>query len=100
MMEAQMIKAACHCGAVRITVEPAPSWVLDCNCSICRRHGALWAYSWDRLGKRDLSVNLIQGADALESYIWGDRELGVWRCRTCGCVTHHTLLSAPSKIRG
>jgi hypothetical protein len=32
----------CHCGAVRISVEPAPTEITDC--SICRRYGALWAY--------------------------------------------------------
>ena len=39
-----MIKAACHCGAVRFELEAPPAWVLDCNCTLCRRYGALWAY--------------------------------------------------------
>jgi hypothetical protein len=94
-----MIRAACHCGAVRITLDPPPDWVLDCNCSICRRYGALWAYAWDRIAKRSLSVVLVQGEDALESYIWGDRELAFWRCKTCGGLTHHTALAAPAAIR-
>ncbi len=94
-----MVRAACHCGAVRITMEPAPSWVLDCNCSICRRYGALWAYTGDILARRDLDATLIQGSDALEPYIWGDGELGFWRCKACGCMTHHTALNAQSKIR-
>jgi len=95
-----MIRAACHCGAVRITLEPAPSWVLDCNCSICRRYGALWAYTWDRVAKRNLSATIVQGSDALEAYIWGNRWIGFWRCKTCGCVTHHTALSEPENVRG
>jgi hypothetical protein len=94
-----MVRAACHCGAVRITMEPAPTWVLDCNCSICRRYGALWAYTWDKLAERALSATLLQGSDALEAYVWGDRELGFWRCKECGCLTHGTLLSEPSTIR-
>ncbi len=95
-----MIRAACHCGAVRIVLERAPEWVLDCNCSICRRLGGLWAYAWDRLAERDLKIEFVQGADAVEAYVWGDRELGFWRCRTCGCHTHHTLIGEPDKIRG
>jgi len=95
-----MVRAACHCGSVRIVMEPAPTWVLDCNCSICRRYGALWAYSWDRIGEREVSATLVQGAEATEAYIWGDRELGFHRCRTCGCVTHHTALDQPARIRG
>ena len=39
-----MIEASCHCGAVQFAVETAPGDVNDCNCSICRRYGALWAY--------------------------------------------------------
>lgn len=94
-----MVRAACHCGAVRITVDPAPTWVLDCNCSICRRYGALWAYAVDPAGKRNLTTTLVQGADALEAYIWGARWIGFWRCKTCGCMTHHTALDQPEKIR-
>lgn len=36
--------ATCHCGSVRIRVRRAPRTVTRCNCSICRRYGALWAY--------------------------------------------------------
>ena len=35
----------------------------------------------------------------LEAYIWSNRQIGFWRCKTCGCVTHHTALSKPAKIR-
>ncbi|MDO8914181.1 MAG: hypothetical protein Q8N10_13520 [Phenylobacterium sp.] len=94
-----MVRAACHCGAVRITLEPAPAWVLDCNCSICRRYGVLWAYRSDPIGKTELSVELVQGEDAVEAYIWGNRWIGFWRCKACGCVTHHTALDQPSTIR-
>lgn len=95
-----MIRAACHCGVVRITLDHAPSWVLDCNCSICRRYGALWAYDWDFLAKGTLGASLVRGSDALEAYIWGDREIGFWRCTECGCLTHHTALNDPAKLRG
>ncbi|MDP3870514.1 GFA family protein [Phenylobacterium sp.] len=84
---------------MRITLEPAPAWVLDCNCSICRRYGVLWAYRSDPIGKTELSVELVQGEDAVEAYIWGDRWIGFWRCKACGCVTHHTALDQPSTIR-
>lgn len=94
-----MVRAACHCGVVRITMEPAPNWVLDCNCSICRRYGTLWAYTWDRIAKRDFNATLLQGASELEAYIWGNRWIGFWRCKACGCVTHHTALQEPEKIR-
>ncbi len=64
-----MIRVACHCGAVRLSVEPAPRWVLDCNCSICRRYGALWAYTQDSGGKPVVHASVVQGAGGLEAYI-------------------------------
>lgn len=32
--------------------------------------------------------------------MWGDKTLGFWRCRRCGCVTHHTAIAQPRNIRG
>ena len=43
------LTASCHCGAVRIEVQRAPRTLTGCNCSVCRRHGALWAH--DELGE-------------------------------------------------
>ena len=79
-----MIKAACHCGAVRFELEAFPEWVLDCNCTLCRRYGALWAYP--HAGQ----VKVLKGPDpdVTETYVWGDRWLAFHRCRACGCVTH------------
>ena len=39
-----MIAGTCHCGKVRIVVPAAPDSVASCNCSLCRRTGALVAY--------------------------------------------------------
>lgn len=93
-----MVRAACHCGAVRITIEPAPKWVLDCNCSICRRTGALWAYTRNLDGKPTLQATILQGADQREAYVWGDRWSAVWRCKNCGCVMCGTALGEPENI--
>jgi hypothetical protein len=96
-----MIRAACHCGAVHITLNPDPTWGGDCNCSICRRYGTLWAYSRDfQNPARRIETTLVQGLEDLEAYVWGRRELAFWRCRHCGCVTHHTLVDQPTNIRG
>ncbi len=74
-----MIESSCHCGAVRIAVETAPNEVTDCNCSICRRYGTLWAY---------YSPKVVRVNGATDIYMWGDRDLEFHRCKTCGCVTH------------
>jgi hypothetical protein len=90
-----MIRAACHCTAVRLEIVEAPSWVNDCNCTLCRRYGALWAYY--QPGK----VTVVCGADATDIYLWGDKELEFHRCKECGCVTHMTARDTdPPRIYG
>lgn len=77
-----MLEATCHCGAVSITVPRRPRQLTSCNCSICLRYGALWAY----YKAKDVSVRSARGATT--SYCWGDKSLRFVRCNTCGCVTH------------
>ncbi len=90
-----MIRAACHCTAVRIELARAPEWVADCNCTLCRRYGALWMYP------TPADVQFVQGADATVTYVWGDRMLAFHRCRECGCITHMAALEAdPPRIYG
>jgi hypothetical protein len=80
-----MIRAACHCTAVRFEIAAQPEWVLDCNCTICRRYGALWTYFH---GADQAKLLVKPGPDSTEAYVWGDRGLEFRRCRTCGCVSH------------
>lgn len=75
-----MIDATCHCGAVRVTVPGPPLEVADCNCSICRRYGVLWAYY------PQAAVRVIAEAGATDGYAWGERVLRFVRCATCGCL--------------
>jgi len=39
-----MHTGSCHCGAVQLEIPSAPDHLTNCNCSICWRYGALWAY--------------------------------------------------------
>jgi hypothetical protein len=78
------LTAVCHCGAVRIHVRRAPRTLIRCNCSICRRYGALWAYY------RPSSVRIEAPAKGLMRYAWNRKIRDYHRCRQCGCVTHYT----------
>jgi hypothetical protein len=75
--------ATCHCGAITIEVKRAPRTVTDCNCSICRRYGTLWAY----YNESTVRVRCAKGA--LASYAWGGKTLLFNHCKRCACVTHH-----------
>lgn len=77
-----MIEATCHCGAVRIEIDEAPREVTDCNCSICRRMGTLWAYY------RLAQVRISPPDGATDIYMWDDKSIQFHRCKICGNVTH------------
>jgi hypothetical protein len=81
-----MIKAACHCGAVRFEIAEAPAWVLDCNCTLCRRYGALWSYY-----RGDDQAKLITkpARGSTFAYLWNDKEIAFHHCKVCGCATHN-----------
>jgi hypothetical protein len=89
-----MLTGQCHCGAVTVTLPTAPVKATMCNCSSCRRLGALWAY-YDQD-----QVRIDGHPQHTDAYIWGDRTLRTVRCRTCGCVTHWEPLKPGEKRIG
>jgi len=77
-----MLTGTCHCGAIRINVSEPPQSLIDCNCSICRRYGALWALC-------DTGTVQVTGhPEHTAEYIWGSKTIRTLRCSSCGCVTH------------
>lgn len=88
------IDASCHCGAIRLTLQAPPENLTDCNCSICRRYGVLWAYYSPR------DVRIVAATGATDIYMWGDRSLQFHRCKTCGCVTHWAAVDPESNRMG
>jgi hypothetical protein len=80
--ETGVVTASCHCGSIRIDIDSPPTEVTDCNCSICRRYGALWAYYSLR------QVRFTPADPRTDVYMWDDRSLQFHRCKICGCVTH------------
>lgn len=77
-----MIRGSCHCGAVSFELAADPKWLTECNCSICRRLGTLWAHATID----DIKITCREGATL--AYVWGDQMLAFHTCKTCGCTTH------------
>jgi hypothetical protein len=75
-----MLVATCHCGSVRVEVPRRPRRLTNCNCSICRRYGALWAYY------KASEVRVTAASGATSKYSWGDKSLRFVRCSRCGCI--------------
>ncbi|MEM7446508.1 MAG: GFA family protein [Pseudomonadota bacterium] len=78
-----MLKGSCHCGAVSWQFDGDPESATACNCTICRRYGALWIYGWDGI---DVAV---QGPS--KSYVRG-QHIGFHFCPTCGCLAYYSGL--------
>jgi hypothetical protein len=92
------VKAACHCGAVRYETAAPPSWVLDCNCTLCRRYGVLWAYPHNR---DPVTLTRLPEPDATDTYVWGDKSIAFHRCKVCGCMTHMAAIDIdPPQVFG
>ena len=89
-----MIKASCHCGAVQLELDTPPSEVTECNCSICRRYGVLWAYYSPH------QVRVLPRVSPTEIYQWDDKSIAFHRCQSCGCVSHWTAVNSENKRMG
>ena len=79
-----MIESSCVCGAVRLSISRAPDEVTDCNCTLCRRYGALWAY----YSPKDVTVP----SGLTDTFSRGPKLSDFHRCKICGCVTHWSAL--------
>ena len=78
-----MLEVSCHCGAIAIRLPRRPRVLTACNCSMCARIQPLFAYCVAR------TLAIVARDGAFESYVWGSGKLSWYRCRTCGCFTHH-----------
>ena len=68
----------CHCGRVRYEAMGDLAQVIDCNCSICMKRGALWAFV------KAPEFKLLKGKDALTDYQFGRKKLHHLFCESCG----------------
>ncbi len=77
-----MITGNCHCGAISFELNEQPEWLTECNCSVCRRLGTIWAHA--EVDK----ISILGAEDASLAYSWGDKSLAFHTCNTCGSTTH------------
>jgi hypothetical protein len=80
----------CLCGQIRLDVEKRPDFLHECNCSLCRKSGAIWAY---------YHPHAVRVAGASHGYARQDKAdaaAEVHFCPTCGSTTHFGL--TPSAV--
>jgi hypothetical protein len=81
-MNSPSLTASCHCKDVSIEVNGLPATLTSCNCSICHRLGALWAY----YQPEQVKIRCKPGATI--AYRWGDECIDFHHCARCGTATH------------
>lgn len=84
-------RATCHCGKVVLELDLPDGDPRRCDCSMCRRRGAIVA----SVPLSGLSV--IQGEEALRLYQFNTRTAKHYFCAHCGIYTHHQRRSNPNE---
>ncbi|WP_114812585.1 GFA family protein [Paraburkholderia kururiensis] len=93
-MNESLYKGACHCGAVKFEVRAAITPAMRCNCSLCRRRGALMSPAFDA----DL-LTIVQGEDAVTRYEFNTHIAKHYFCRHCGIYPFHQTRLDPLRWR-
>ena len=83
---------SCHCGAVRFEVTTDLTQVIECNCSICSKKGAL------HHRVRPENFKLLAGKDDLVLYQFDTKEAKHLFCRHCGIHAFSHPRAAPDMI--
>jgi len=78
---ADALEGTCLCGDAGWTLRGDPGSITACNCTLCRRYGALWAYDYEneRIAVSGATRCFTRRGKA-------DPALEVHFCPTCGCV--------------
>lgn len=82
---------SCHCGGVTFTVRADLERSARCDCSMCRRRGAIMV-SCD---ESDLTIRT--GRELLTEYRFNTKVAVHYFCGRCGIYTFHKMRKLPDK---
>ena len=87
-----MKKLTCHCGEIKaeINVPDNLEKVLKCNCSICKRKGAIMSMV------KNEDFKIIKGEGKLKLYQFHSKIAKHYFCSNCGIYTHHNPRANPA----
>jgi hypothetical protein len=80
-LETRVLKGSCHCGAAAWTLTGDPGPVTACNCTLCHRYGALWAYDFE-----NERIAIIGQTSSFRRIGKEDPALEILFCPTCAAV--------------
>jgi len=86
-------RASCHCGSVELEFFLPNGFDLRrCNCSICRRKGAIVSSVLID------NLKILKGKDSLTLYQFNTKAARHYFCSICGIYTHHQRRSNPQEF--
>jgi hypothetical protein len=71
----------CHCGETSWLLDGDPGRITACNCTLCSRYGALWAYDFE-----DERIRLEGGTNTYTRAAKANPTLEIHFCPNCACV--------------
>jgi hypothetical protein len=93
-MSADSFKGSCHCGAVKFEVRTALEPAARCNCSLCRRKGALMSPMF-----AGQNLTILEGEEALTLYQFNTGTAKHYFCKHCGIYPFHQTRKDPLQWR-
>ena len=85
---------SCHCGAVQFEVRTPLTPAARCNCSLCRRKGALMSPMFPAA-----ALTIVKGEEALTLYQFNTRTARHYFCKHCGIYPFHQTRKDPLQWR-
>ena len=87
-----MKKLKCHCGTIEANINTPENLkkVLRCNCSLCKRKGAVMSMV------KNEDFTITKGEDKLKLYQFHTKVAKHYFCSICGIYTHHNPRSNPT----
>src|ERR1700733_11981203 len=83
-----MLKISCLCGRVRVDIQKRPEFINECNCTLCSKSGALWAY----FHPSEVAVEGTTMGYSREDK--SDPAAEIQFCSVCGSTTHFILTAS------
>jgi hypothetical protein len=83
-MSTELLQGSCHCGTVKFEVRTDVLPAARCNCSLCRRKGALMTPPFAAS-----ELKILQGEEALTLYQFNTHTSRHYFCKHCGIYPFH-----------
>jgi len=89
-----MLKLSCLCGQLRVETFKRPDFIHECNCALCSKSGARWAY----FHPSEVSVEGTASGYSREDK--DDPGALLQFCAKCGVTTHFVLTASAAAKHG